>query len=579
MRKQAGRKRGFGGTCRRLLTGWWRHLRGGEHVVETWEKSRWLDALHRAEHRCARACLALFDRFLWLSQLVARVEVVWSRYCAAPARSAGQHVARWPRVRRGLLRVSQWWGTRRLAFLLRGVPVVLAAGGVSAVAVLAARDNSKALTRRYQQEAEFAWRQGNFEHVKLCLQRLALSEASEPAYHYRLAGCEARLGNVERAWALMQSLAKPDRPGYGPAHLWQARQVLARGHVSAAELELAERHLLRYLDVQPHAPEADALLGQLYLARDRPDEAEQHLKQVAAYGEPLLALARLHASQGKYNEAQAEARVAQRFFRERTEAEPKKVAGWLHLAEATTLLGQFNEAIKILEEGLRHQQAPVYRLALAQTFDRWSAAPAVQGAAKHATRLLLVRQALLHDHGNVEALKKLLALSRVQGPEVTPAWAELGRQLAADPNSAALHLVVGMYFHARREHEQARQHFAAAASEEQSTPLILNNLAWVQAHVEQDAAQALPLIDASVRSQPENAHFRDTRGHVLAQLGRWREAAADLEAANAGLPENPTRQEVLKLVYRHLGRDASDREQPVRAESPASAGQESSATK
>src|SRR5439155_15641919 len=228
---------------------------------------------------------------------------------------------------------------------------------------------------------------GDTDRAKLCLQRLALLNAGEPAHVFGLAHCEARLGNATRAWALMQSVAAADRPGYAPAHLWQAQQLMLRGHQSLAQLQLAERHLLGCLETQPQAVEADALLGQLYLARGKPDEAETHLKRVTAYGEPFLVLARLHASQGRTTEARSEAAVALRFFEARAAAEPKNVAYRLHWAEATALLGQFPAAIQILETGWQQSPAPAYRLALAETYDRWSAAPGMQGAAKLGARL------------------------------------------------------------------------------------------------------------------------------------------------------------------------------------------------
>jgi tetratricopeptide (TPR) repeat protein len=458
-------------------------------------------------------------------------------------------------VRRRLYRVFSWWANRRYLVLVRGLPALTAVLGVTVVAVLAAQDSPARQTHRYQVEAQLAWQRGDTDRAKLCLQRLALANPGEPAHVYALAHCEARLGNANRAWALMQSLAAVDRPGYPPSHLWQARQLMGRGHLSSEQLQVVERHLLYCQASHPQAPEIDALLGQTYLARGLPDHAERHLKRVAGYGEPLLVLARLHASQGRKAEARAEAAVALRFFEARAAAEPKNVALRVHWAEAATLLEQFPAAVRILETGGQQSPAPAYRLALAQTYERWSAAPGMQGAAKLGARLLLVRQALRHDHGNPDALRRLLVLAGSQEPATAPSWNEVHRRLHAEPD-AGLHLIVGMYFHARREHASARHHFAEALRSDQSVAPVLNNLGWIQSQSEPaDAAQALHLIDAALEREPDNAHYRDTRGHVLARLGRWREAVTDLEAAISRLPESAERREVLTLARGHLDRD------------------------
>jgi tetratricopeptide (TPR) repeat protein len=520
----------------------------------------WVKCRMRLVRWCRRLTGAVDDLTLglgrWTTKVLHRIQVRSAKTGGALSDPLRDWLADRLNVRRAFRRVMYWRATRRWSILLRGLPALSAVAVVAVVAVLVAHDSPARQSHRYQVEAQLAWQRGDTDRAKLCLQRLAVLNPGEPSHVYALAHCEARLGNANRAWALMQSLAAADRPGYPPAHLWQARHLMLRGHLSSEQLQEAERHLLCCLEAQPQAPEVDALLGQLYLARGRPDEAESHLKRVTAYGEPLLVLARLHAAQRRTREARAEAAVALRFFQARAAADPKNVAARLHWAEAATLLEQFPAAVQILHDGWQLSPAPAYRLALAQTYERWSAAPALQGPAQLGSRLLLIQQALRHDHGNTDALRRLLDLAQCQEPETASTWNELRRRLTAEPDAAGLHFVAGMYFHARREYESAQRHFEEAWRRDRSVAPILNNLAWIQAHSEPtEAARALPLIDAALQLEPDKAHYRDTRGHVLARLGRWREAVVELEAVTARLPDSAERREALAQAHRQLGRD------------------------
>ena len=52
---------------------------------------------------------------------------------------------------------------------------------------------------------------------------------------------------------------------------------------------------------------------------------------------------------------------------------------------------------------------------------------------------------------------------------------------------------------------------------------------------------------------PDQGRFRDTRGQILAKMGRWKEALADLEAALPSAPRSTELHRTLAEVYTHLG--------------------------
>ena len=70
----------------------------------------------------------------------------------------------------------------------------------------------------------------------------------------------------------------------------------------------------------------------------------------------------------------------------------------------------------------------------------------------------------------------------------------------------------------------------------------------------EDMNRALKLIQSVVEQFPDNPGFRDTRGRVLARLGRNENAAADLEFAAARLANPAEARMALAKVYDALGK-------------------------
>ena len=54
-----------------------------------------------------------------------------------------------------------------------------------------------------------------------------------------------------------------------------------------------------------------------------------------------------------------------------------------------------------------------------------------------------------------------------------------------------------------------------------------------------DLNRALALMNSVLKRWSDEPMFRDTRGAVLAKMGRWKEALTDLQAALPGYPKNP----------------------------------------
>ena len=86
--------------------------------------------------------------------------------------------------------------------------------------------------------------------------------------------------------------------------------------------------------------------------------------------------------------------------------------------------------------------------------------------------------------------------------------------------------------------------------------VISNNLAMAIAASSDrpdDLDKALTMMDDLVKQEPDNAHFLDTRGHVLARLGRIKDAISDFERALPKAPAKASTHAKLAELYQQIG--------------------------
>ena len=100
----------------------------------------------------------------------------------------------------------------------------------------------------------------------------------------------------------------------------------------------------------------------------------------------------------------------------------------------------------------------------------------------------------------------------------------------------------------------ARRHLETAHELAPQLTQIKNELALVlSAGNREDLEQGLELIQPVVDQFQNSPEFRDTRGRILARLGRNKEAAVDLEFAIPRLANPADTRMILETVYVALG--------------------------
>jgi tetratricopeptide (TPR) repeat protein len=378
-------------------------------------------------------------------------------------------------------------------------------------------------------------------------------------YRFNLALSMLGLGRVKEAQALLTSLVPLDGQGYAPAHLYIARAVLSQTNVPPAAMGVAEKHLLRALDLDPaseDAMDAKEMLGHIYIRVGLWDRAKKYLLEVVPKrSEASLPLALVLMAQGEEAQARAYAERAAKHFADKVAKsgadDPRMRMGW---AEALVMLQNYEMALSVLETGAKESSAQVYGPAIAGVCAAWLQSP--QEAPRDvAGRLKLVQQGLQFDPRNELLLKELVKLTHQSGKEAETAREAVTKLLSeGGKDTASLHFFLGLDAWERGDKEKAREHMDLAYETDRLVPTVANNMAMVLISTDKpDCERALSLVEPIIAKFPDNPNFRDTRGLIYLKLGRYREAIADFEFALPKLQSKAGAHAALAEAYQKLG--------------------------
>jgi tetratricopeptide (TPR) repeat protein len=454
-------------------------------------------------------------------------------------------------------RLGRWGRTRDWRTLLLGLPALLVAIGVVIVAWLAASTPDSEVQARYIAEGRAAQERKNYTRALTCYERAAAQTGQDhPEVLYGLALAAEQVGHTDRAVGLMTELAPPDRKGYAPAHFWWACVLLRAAQQTVQVREAAEVHLVRALDGElPDPDSAHGLLGQLYLARGRLDEAELHLtKAIRSRPQLRLWLARLFAARKDLPRARQEAERTLRLYRGRAKADLDDHVARLTWADAAAFLEDYPGAVTILEEGLAATRTAIYRSALARVYLAWYDSRQREGKSSPGEHLELLSKGLSYEPTDRDLLNRLMRCLEAPGEGADSARALLRQLLAEGKATSYVHFALSVDAMHRGKSDEARLHLELAHKADPALPLVANNLAWSLAEEKKaDLPRALDLVNLALKQEPANPTFRDTRGRIYLKMGRCKDALADLEAALSRSPNNPSVHLALAEAYDRLG--------------------------
>jgi tetratricopeptide (TPR) repeat protein len=125
-----------------------------------------------------------------------------------------------------------------------------------------------------------------------------------------------------------------------------------------------------------------------------------------------------------------------------------------------------------------------------------------------------------------------------------------------EPHALAPGLALVQTYTAMRQFDRAIQVGELARVDYPNHPALLNNLAYLYAQTGNKLDRAIEMAGQLVRAHPNNAVMRDTFGWALYRSRRHAEAVAELQAAVALAPSNPSAHFHLALALRALGQPA-----------------------
>ena len=460
---------------------------------------------------------------------------------------------------------DHYWETRCWSRLLTGIPAVLyLVTGVAALLVIR-RPESGVLAAQYRATATRAREDSNREREDLCLRRLLALQPTDPQtrYDYALLLALKDQGEVARASRIMQTLAplkKPDgQSSYAPAHFWVAQQMMnAVAKLRPGDLEVLERHLEASLVGRDAQSAARLPLAELALRTRRWSDAVRHLKEVVnSRPDLLLTLAAAYRELGTDSTANLIADRAVTYYLGLASQDRDDDISRLKWAESLVFQKRLPQALEVLQAGYSRNGDARYGTAIAQVFllamagsgarstpvDPEAPAdatlPTNQPASnlELASRISLLEQALHFAPNHPGVLTAIAQLSTQETPDADQARVWLKDALARGDAPATVHLILGTSAAAKGDHALASLHLEQAHRLDPRLSVATNNLAYVLAHADPPQTErALQLIEAALQAIPNHPEYHETRGQILLQLGRPKDAIQDLELALKAIP-------------------------------------------
>ncbi len=456
--------------------------------------------------------------------------------------------------------VAAWFGTRDYQAALGGIPafmLMLVAGGLVLRLSLI---SPQQVAAQYQSMALRAFEEENLALANLCNQKLNRLGLDTQGSVFYAALKEFEAGEKASATEKIASLATFGEEDYASAHLWMV-QHLVEGKISkdvdrASQLKLAEKHLRRFVEMDPENLAGRAWRAEIYLQWGNERLAYPSLEALVPEN-PDLAF-RMFTSSRKSGDADAIRKDALRVIEYGNTVGPDLLSTerQILVAEAYEEIGEINKAREVVAMGLLGVTDAAKKLQLSKVSGRLALAEYDQikeiESASVERRIALLKDAIKSNAVEDEVIDRFAEL--FESGKTSKVSAATIKSLINDADAPAdVYLHFGTQAALAGKLPLARKLLAKCLELDPDRPNALNNLAWLLSNSEPvDLDGAMTYVNRALLFSPEDPRYHDTRGHIHLLKKEWKLAIQDLEfATRFGNPTVAVR-ESLALAYKQL---------------------------
>ena len=419
--------------------------------------------------------------------------------------------------------------------------------------------SGKTIEAKYYQRAIQSYRAGNYTEAKTYYKRLMQKQDVDPEQKFQWAIILGDTGQPEQALEMLEKLAPNDGIGYGPAHKLRAMAAVGELPNKANDPTVLERLHWHLKQSRDESPEMHQAWAAYYTHMSQFDKAIESLEKAAPSSPRAYELiARIHNGLGnEADEKQAFAQAAKAYKKIHDE-NPLDQAALIALASALTNLEQYQQAEQLLNKGMQQKATPQIKRATAAFYVRLYGVATDQKKPVSDRMNLLIRSLQLDPNFGPVYERMIHLYMRGDGNEEEKAKIKqsLMDVVTGDRPTPMAHLSLSNFLWEEGEKDNATFHLEQAYQMDKGFVVVMNNLAWMLAHVkEPDLNRALELSQQAVQQRPGDSRFRDTLGTILLKLGRHKEAIPELQLAlnNNGPAERLSIHSKLAAAYREIG--------------------------
>ena len=396
-------------------------------------------------------------------------------------------------------------------------------------------------------------------YAEMLFRRLQAVQPSERS-RFIIGITYAQQGAFEQALPIFDKLAPDGTRGYAPAHAFLAIEQMRR--VKLGQLKFSpevQNQLFHHIreaqrwDAVPLGLLVDGANLFFEYARFSDSsfyfrESVELLSRAAERAPELnLELAKRALDAKDFRRYEQAADKALTHFQKLLDEDPNNESVRASVADALCVLKRFEEANKVIRDGLdlrsseflTRQLAEVYRLGFVASFVKENGA--------YVANLELLDRAMQLDPGNPYISQEIAKLVRVSGMRPTEEMiANLQANLASGNSTVLTHAWISQAYLVREDYRRAMPHLEQVATRMPEAPQFSNNLAYVLMELHPDRLdEAAQLAERSVRIAEKRGHrnlpdFLDTLATIYFRQDRLQESIAAYEMA---IERNPRKAE------------------------------------